>query len=250
MPPGRRRAGGNGLSGSRAPRILRTRRSDALVRGYELGVERLDQTLEEFNAREIRCQGEMFDPRRMNAIESEESAAVPPGTVLDVYRGGYEWNGEVFRTAQVKVARAPKQESMSDLIVGIDLGTTNSEVAAFLDGQVRVLGPGDQRILPSCVGFSESGELLVGEPARNQQALYPERTVRSIKRRMGSAETRDAGREEFHAARDLRGDPSRTGGLGEPLAGRTPRKGGDHGSRLLLRRATKRYTGSGRAGRA
>ncbi len=78
---------------------------------------------------------------------------------------------------------------MSDLIVGIDLGTTNSEVAAFVDGQVRVLGPGDRRILPSCVGFSASGELLVGEPARNQQALYPERTVRSIKRRMGSQET-------------------------------------------------------------
>jgi molecular chaperone DnaK (HSP70) len=77
---------------------------------------------------------------------------------------------------------------MSDLIVGIDLGTTNSEVAAFADGQVRVLGPGDRRILPSCVGFSASGELLVGEPARNQQALYPERTVRSIKRRMGSQE--------------------------------------------------------------
>jgi len=78
---------------------------------------------------------------------------------------------------------------MSDLIVGIDLGTTNSEVAAFTDGQVRVLGPGDRRILPSCVGLSASGELLVGEPARNQQALYPERTVRSIKRRMGSPET-------------------------------------------------------------
>ena len=77
---------------------------------------------------------------------------------------------------------------MSDLIVGIDLGTTNSEVAAFTDGQVRVLGPGDQRILPSCVGLSASGELLVGEPARNQQALYPERTVRSIKRQMGSPE--------------------------------------------------------------
>src|SRR6202163_4184317 len=77
---------------------------------------------------------------------------------------------------------------MSDLIVGIDLGTTNSEVAAFTDGQVRVLGPGDQRILPSCVGLSASGELLVGEPARNQQALYPERTVRSIKRRVGSQE--------------------------------------------------------------
>jgi molecular chaperone DnaK len=78
---------------------------------------------------------------------------------------------------------------MSDLIVGIDLGTTNSEIAAFVDGQVRVLGPGETRMLPSCVGFSTSGELLVGEAARNQQALYPERTVRSIKRKMGSQET-------------------------------------------------------------
>jgi molecular chaperone DnaK (HSP70) len=74
---------------------------------------------------------------------------------------------------------------MSEVIVGIDLGTTNSEVAAFHEGEVRVLGPGDKRILPSCVGFSASGELLVGETARNQQALYPERTVRSIKRKMG-----------------------------------------------------------------
>src|ERR1700686_4275121 len=88
-------------------------------------------------------------------------------------------------------------ENMSDLIVGIDLGTTNSEVTAFVDGQVRVLGPGDQRILPSCVGFSASGELLVGEPARNQQVLYPERTVRSIKRRMGSQETVMLGGRSF-----------------------------------------------------
>jgi molecular chaperone DnaK (HSP70) len=77
---------------------------------------------------------------------------------------------------------------MSEHIVGIDLGTTNSEIAAFIDGQVRVLGPGETRTLPSCVGFSSSGELLVGQAARNQQVLYPERTVRSIKRKMGSEE--------------------------------------------------------------
>jgi molecular chaperone GrpE len=77
----------------------------ALIRGYELGVERLDQTLDEFNAKEIRCRGENFDPRRMNAIDSEETSAVPGGTVLEVYRSGYEWNGEVFRPAQVKVSR-------------------------------------------------------------------------------------------------------------------------------------------------
>jgi molecular chaperone DnaK len=77
----------------------------------------------------------------------------------------------------------------SGVVVGIDLGTTNSEIAAFMDGQVRVLGPGNIRILPSCVGLSPSGELLVGQAARNQQVLYPERTVRSIKRKMGSNET-------------------------------------------------------------
>jgi molecular chaperone GrpE (heat shock protein) len=84
---------------------------DALIRGYELGIERLDQTLDEFNAREIRCQGESFDPRRMNAIDSEESATVAPGTVIEVYRSGYEWDGEVFRPAQVKVSRPPSGTS-------------------------------------------------------------------------------------------------------------------------------------------
>ena len=84
----------------------------ALVRGYELGLERLDHALDEYNAREIRCDGEMFDPRRMNAIDSEESATVPDGRVLEVYRSGYEWNGEVFRTAQVKVSRTPRNENI------------------------------------------------------------------------------------------------------------------------------------------
>jgi len=78
---------------------------DALVRGYDLGIERLDQALDESNAREIRCLGESFDPRRMNAIDTEESETVAAGTVLEVYRSGYEWNDEIFRPAQVKVSR-------------------------------------------------------------------------------------------------------------------------------------------------
>jgi molecular chaperone DnaK len=86
---------------------------------------------------------------------------------------------------------------MSDLIVGIDLGTTNSEVAAFVDGQVRVLGSGQTNILPSVVGLAPDETLLVGEPARNQLALYPERTVRSIKRKMGSEETVALGNRRF-----------------------------------------------------
>ena len=78
---------------------------------------------------------------------------------------------------------------MSDLVIGIDLGTTNSEVAAFVEGRVRVLGPNASNMLPSCVGIAPTGELLVGETALNQQRIYPERTVRSIKRKMGSNET-------------------------------------------------------------
>ncbi len=86
---------------------------------------------------------------------------------------------------------------MSDLILGIDLGTTNSEVAAFVDGRVQVLASGRSNMLPSVVGLSPSGELLVGEPARNQLALYPERTVRSIKRKMGGSEQVMLGERAF-----------------------------------------------------
>lgn len=74
----------------------------------------------------------------------------------------------------------------STLVVGIDLGTTNSEIAAFSDGQVRIIGKGNAEMLPSCVGVTPGGELLIGETARNQQLVYPERTVRGIKRKMGS----------------------------------------------------------------
>ncbi len=75
------------------------------------------------------------------------------------------------------------------IVVGIDLGTTNSEVAAYVDGKVRILGPKGGKILPSCVGVAPDGQLLIGEAALNQQRVYPERTVRSIKRKMGSEET-------------------------------------------------------------
>src|SRR5438105_2334796 len=83
----------------------------------------------------------------------------------------------VRRKSGWRVCRKESQ-SVSELIVGIDLGTTNSEVAAYVNGRVRVLGPGEDKMLPSCVGLSPNGELLVGEAARNQQLIYPERTIR------------------------------------------------------------------------
>jgi molecular chaperone DnaK (HSP70) len=79
---------------------------------------------------------------------------------------------------------------MTEEIVGIDLGTTNSEIAVYRDGRPEILADAQGRkILPSVVGITEAGELLVGEEARNQWLLYPDRTVRSIKRRMGQSET-------------------------------------------------------------
>jgi molecular chaperone DnaK len=73
-------------------------------------------------------------------------------------------------------------------IVGIDLGTTNSEIAVVRDGRVEVIPvAGAVRILPSVVGIGDDGALLVGAAARNQHAVHPERTIRSIKRRMGEA---------------------------------------------------------------
>lgn len=72
-----------------------------------------------------------------------------------------------------------------ETIVGIDLGTTNSEIAVVRDGRVEVLGENGEKILPSVVGLDPAGHLLVGTPARNQWILAPERTVRSIKRKMG-----------------------------------------------------------------
>ena len=71
-------------------------------------------------------------------------------------------------------------------IIGIDLGTTNSEVAIIVEGAPRIVGTDDEAIMPSCVGLDDSGGVVVGHQARNQYAVAPERTVRSIKRLMGS----------------------------------------------------------------
>lgn len=73
-----------------------------------------------------------------------------------------------------------------ETIVGIDLGTTNSAIAVVRDGRPVVLKMADgQLVLPSVVGIDNEGQLLVGQRARNQAILSPERTVKSIKRKMG-----------------------------------------------------------------
>ncbi len=124
----------------------------------------------------------------------------------------------------------------TETIIGIDLGTTNSEVAVIRDGRPVVLEEDGDPILPSVVGLDAQGHLLVGKAARNQYVLAPERTVRSIKRKMGQEVTVDPGRPEILAARDLGDHLEDAEAPGREGAGRPGLEGGHHGARLLQRR--------------
>ncbi|MDD3014124.1 MAG: molecular chaperone DnaK [Candidatus Gastranaerophilales bacterium] len=71
--------------------------------------------------------------------------------------------------------------------IGIDLGTTNSVVAVMEGGKPTVIANAEgSRTTPSIVGFSKTGERLVGQLAKRQAILNPDRTVMSIKRHMGT----------------------------------------------------------------
>ena len=72
-------------------------------------------------------------------------------------------------------------------VIGIDLGTTNSCVAVMEGGEPVVIQNSEgQRTTPSIVAFTDKGERLVGQPAKNQIITNPENTVYSIKRFMGN----------------------------------------------------------------
>jgi molecular chaperone DnaK len=86
---------------------------------------------------------------------------------------------------------------MMELILGIDLGTTNSEVAVVRNNKAEILFEDGEAILPSFVGLDADNRLLVGAAARNQWALAPERTVRSIKRRMGTSDAVQLGDQSY-----------------------------------------------------
>jgi molecular chaperone DnaK len=71
--------------------------------------------------------------------------------------------------------------------VGIDLGTTNSVVAVLEGGEPTVIANAEgSRTTPSIVAFAKNGEVLVGEVAKRQAVTNPDRTIRSVKREMGS----------------------------------------------------------------
>lgn len=72
-------------------------------------------------------------------------------------------------------------------VIGIDLGTTNSVVAVMEGGEPVVISNAEgSRLTPSVVGFSKTGEILVGQLAKRQAVSNPKRTIVSIKRHMGT----------------------------------------------------------------
>ena len=72
-------------------------------------------------------------------------------------------------------------------IIGIDLGTTNSCVSVMEGGKPVVITNAEgNRTTPSVVAFTNKGEVLVGQPAKNQMVTNPENTIFSIKRFMGN----------------------------------------------------------------
>ncbi len=71
--------------------------------------------------------------------------------------------------------------------VGIDLGTTNSAVAVLEGGDATVIANAEgARTTPSVVAFAKNGEVLVGQPAKNQAVTNVDRTIRSVKRHIGT----------------------------------------------------------------
>jgi len=83
-------------------------------------------------------------------------------------------------------------------VIGIDLGTTNSCIAVLEGGEPKIINNAEGgRVTPSVVGFSKTGEVIVGEIARRQAITNPERTIRSIKRDMGTKKSEKIGNKQY-----------------------------------------------------
>lgn len=90
------------------PAGVSTRHEEAvrsLLKGYNLGQEVVDEALLRFGVHPMECLGRPFDPGTMKAVDIEPQADADDGTVLEIYRPGYWWNQDVYRPAEVKVAR-------------------------------------------------------------------------------------------------------------------------------------------------
>jgi hypothetical protein len=146
--------------------------------------------------------------------------------------------------------------------IGIDLGTTNSCVAVVEANKPKVIENVEgARTTPSMVAFTDSGEVLVGQPAKRQSITNPENTIFAVKRLIGRryedpitrkdqsvvpyglcpAQRQRVGRsqgQEVQSEPDQRLHPTEDEGNRGNQSWRAGEPGGHHGSRLLQRRPT------------
>ncbi len=107
-------------------------------------------------------------------------------------------------------------------IIGIDLGTTNSCVAVMEGGEPVVIANSEgARTTPSVVGFTKTGDRLVGQVAKRQAITNPENTVASIKRYMGTDHKVTLNGKEYTPPAGQRYDPAEAEGGCRGLSGRT-----------------------------
>jgi Fe-S protein assembly chaperone HscA len=89
----------------------------------------------------------------------------------------------------IKTGAVKKEPEMTDVIVGIDLGTTHSLVAYMDNGTPKIIldESGKNALVPSVIHFNQQGQVIVGDQAKSMLNVSPERTIKSIKRLMGKS---------------------------------------------------------------
>lgn len=110
------------------------------------------------------------------------------GVKIPQHSGRHSLSGRQvrFRSSRVKAARNVKMNIRCEKVVGIDLGTTNSAVAAMEGGKPTIITNAEGgRTTPSVVAYTKTGDRLVGQIAKRQAVVNPENTFFSVKRFIG-----------------------------------------------------------------
>ena len=101
-----------------------------------------------------------------------------------------------FKTVIIYVVLLMKEEDF--MIIGIDLGTTNSLMAHYVDGEAKIIpNRFGENLTPSVVSLSDDGQVYVGKTAKERKFLYPDRTADVFKRYIGSDKKYILGDKEF-----------------------------------------------------
>ena len=160
----------------------------AWIEGVKLVERKLRNVLESEGVTPIEAVGQPFDPNLHEAVAHEETTDHPDNEVIGEVQRGYRParpGHPADRSSASRTTRRSTDDPMGK-IIGIDLGTTNSVVAAMEGGEPQVITNAEgSRITPSVVAFTKSGERLVGQVAKRQAITNPENTIFSIKRFMG-----------------------------------------------------------------